>query len=88
MHRTEADLQRTLIPRRRRGMFLPLDRFQPSARQSAGGAAMTCLSASIPLPLKPNAVSLSELAIGAGSAGQSVTVHFQDFPAHILCKLW
>jgi hypothetical protein len=49
---------------------------------------MTRLSASIPLPPKPNAVSLCELAIAAGTAGQSVAIHFQDFPAHITCQLW
>ena len=42
----------------------------------------------IPLPPKPTSVSLCELAIAAGTAGQSVTIHFQDFPAHVLCKLW
>ena len=49
---------------------------------------MTCLSASIPLPPKPTAVSLCELAIAAGTTGHSVVVHFQDFPAHVVCKLW
>ena len=44
----------------------------------------TCLS----LPPKPNAVSLCELAIAAGTTGQSVAVHFQDFPAHVVCQLW
>ena len=49
---------------------------------------MTRLNTCISLPPKPNAVSLCELAIAAGTAGQSVAVHFQDFPAHVLCKLW
>ena len=49
---------------------------------------MTRLSASIRLPSKPNAVSLCELAIAAGTAAHSVAIHFQDFPAHVLCKLW
>lgn len=44
----------------------------------------TCLS----LPPRPNAVSLCELAIAAGTTGQSVAVHFQDFPAHVVCQLW
>ena len=43
---------------------------------------MTRLSAPIPLPPKPNTVPLCELAIAAGTTGQSVAIHFQDFPAH------
>ena len=44
----------------------------------------TCLS----LPPRPNAVSLCELAIAAGTTGLSVAVNFQDFPAHVVCQLW
>jgi hypothetical protein len=45
---------------------------------------MSRLNASLPLPPKPNIVSLCELAIAAGTAGQSVVLHFQDFPAPIV----
>jgi hypothetical protein len=49
---------------------------------------MTRLSVPISLPPKPTSVSLCELAIAAGTTGQSVSIHFQDFPAHIICKIW
>ena len=49
---------------------------------------MTRLNAQIPLPPKPASVSLCELAIAAGTAGHSVTIRFEDYPAHVLCKLW
>ena len=49
---------------------------------------MTRLPVVPALPPKPSTVSLCELAIAAGLAGQSVAVHFQDFPAHVLCKVW
>jgi hypothetical protein len=49
---------------------------------------MTRINAAIPLPPKPSTVSLCELAIAAGTTGRSVAVHFQDFPAHIICQLW
>lgn len=49
---------------------------------------MSRLQTPIPLPPRPNAVSLCELAIAAGTAGQSVAIHFQEFPAHLRCKLW
>ena len=49
---------------------------------------MTRLNTCLSLPPKPNTVSLCELAIAAGLAGQSIAVHFQDYPAHVLCKLW
>ena len=49
---------------------------------------MTRLNSSIPLPPKPATVSLCELAIAAGMAGQSVAIRFQDFPAHIVCQIW
>lgn len=49
---------------------------------------MTRLNTPIPLPPKPGIVSLCEVAIASGTTGHSVAVHFQDFPAHLLCKLW
>jgi hypothetical protein len=49
---------------------------------------MSRLHAPNPLPPKPGIVSLCELAIAAGTAGQSVAVHFQDYPASIVCQLW
>ena len=49
---------------------------------------MSRLHAPNPLPLKPGMVTLCELAIAAGTAGQSVAVHFQDFPAPVVCQLW
>ena len=48
---------------------------------------MTRLNTCISLPPKPNAVSLCELAIAASTTGQSVAIHFLDFPAHIVCQL-
>jgi hypothetical protein len=49
---------------------------------------MTRINAPIPLPPKPGMVSLCELAIAAGTAGQSVAVHFEDFPTSVVCQLW
>ena len=49
---------------------------------------MTRLNTCISLPPRPTAVSICELAIAAGTTGQSVAVHFQDFPAHVVCQLW
>lgn len=49
---------------------------------------MSRLSASIPLPPKPDTVLLGELAIAAGTAGLSVSVRFQDMPTAIVCQLW
>jgi hypothetical protein len=49
---------------------------------------MTRISAPIPLPPKPGIVSLCEMAIAAGAIGHSIAVHFQGFPAHLLCTLW
>ncbi len=49
---------------------------------------MTRLNTQIPLPPKPGIVSLCEMAIAAGTTGLSIAVHFQDFPIHLLCKLW
>ncbi len=49
---------------------------------------MSRLHAPITLPRKPNIVSLCELAIAAGTTGQSVAVHFHDFPPSVLCQLW
>ena len=53
-------------------------------RRRGHDADQSCLS----LPPRPNAVSLCELAIAAGTTGLSVAVNFQDFPAHVVCQLW
>ncbi len=49
---------------------------------------MSRLHGPITMPPKPGVVSLCELATAAGTAGQSVAVHFQDFPAPVVCQLW
>jgi len=49
---------------------------------------MSRLNTPIPLPPKPGIVSLCEMAIAAGTAGLSIAVYFQEFPPHLLCKLW
>ncbi len=37
---------------------------------------------------KPSTVSIAELAIASGIAGQSITVCFDDYPAPVVCALW
>ncbi len=49
---------------------------------------MTRLAPTLPPGLKPTSVALSELAIAAGLAGDSIAVRFQDYPAPVLCGLW
>jgi hypothetical protein len=52
------------------------------------GRSMTRLTVPHPGPSKPASVALSELAIAAGAAGQSVTLCYDGLPASVLCHLW
>jgi hypothetical protein len=49
---------------------------------------MTRLHTALPVPPKPSSVTLSELAIAAGVAGQSVTLYYHEFSAPVVCHLW
>ena len=49
---------------------------------------MTRLTLPLTPPPRPHSVVLGELAIGAGIAGQPITLLYRDFPAPVLCEIW